>query len=214
MKMLENDKVKIVSSENYNYIFQKTDGRFARWGRTKEEDPSFSPFGPELLDLEISSGGDCLGRCSFCYKGNGKHGAPTKNLTLDEFKRILDGMPRTLTQIAFGIMNISTNPDFFAMMEYSRSKGVIPNYTCHGLDVTPEIAERTAKLCGAVAVSVLADRDKAYNAVKMFTDAFLGQKVKVKRVRKEYTMEVDKEDFHGIPDALSKYDKKSEDENA
>ena len=40
-------------------------------------------------------------------------------MTFDEFKIIFDKMPKTLTQIAFGIMDIKTNPDFFKMMEYA-----------------------------------------------------------------------------------------------
>jgi hypothetical protein len=128
---------------------------------------------PEILDFEISYGGDCLGNCPMCYKDNSGP-QPTVNLSFEDFKTILDKMPPLLTQVAFGIMNISTNPDFFKMMEYCRERGIVPNYTCHGLDVTPEIAERTAALCGAVAVSVY-DKEKSYNAIKMFTDAGMKQ---------------------------------------
>jgi len=83
-------------------------------------------------------------------------------------------MPHTLTQIAFGITDIDSNPDFFAMMKYARDHGVVPNYTTSGGGVTPEIAAMTAQICGAVSVSVY-DKDTAYNAVKMFTDAGVGQ---------------------------------------
>jgi MoaA/NifB/PqqE/SkfB family radical SAM enzyme len=95
-------------------------------------------------------------------------------MTFDEFKTIFDKMPKTLTQIAFGIMDISTNPDFFKMMEYARQNGVIPNYTCHGLDMTPEYADKTAKLCGAVAVS-LVKKQKTYDTIKMLTDRRMNQ---------------------------------------
>jgi MoaA/NifB/PqqE/SkfB family radical SAM enzyme len=95
-------------------------------------------------------------------------------MTLADFKIIIDKMPRVLTQAALGLLNISTNPDFFPMMEYAREKGVIPNYTCHGLDVTEEVAKKTAALCGAVAVSIV-DKEKTYDAVKMFTDAGMKQ---------------------------------------
>lgn len=162
---------KSVSSPDYNYIFNKQTGFFARWGKTKEDDPAFAPA-PEILDMEISAGGDCLGKCEFCYKGNGV--GETHNMTFDEFKIIFDKLPPILTQIAFGIMNISTNPDFFDMMAYAQAKGVIPNYTCHGLDVTQEDAEFTARTCGAVAVS-LYDRQKSYNAIKMFLAAGMKQ---------------------------------------
>ena len=138
-----------------------------RWGKTPQDDPDFSPFGCEILDLEISSGGDCKGRCDFCYKSNGQPGQPTHNMTLDEFKAIIDKMPPTLTQCALGIMDVHTNPDFFAMMEYARSKGIIPNYTTHGLDVTDEDADKTAKLCGAVAVSFV-NKKKTFETIRKF----------------------------------------------
>ena len=156
---------KVWLSPGYNYVFDPETGFFARWGNTLGEDPQFSPYGPEILDLEISSGGDCMGNCPFCYKCNGGD-QPTHNMTFEEFKTILSKMPATLTQIAFGIMNIQTNPDFFRMMEYAREKGIIPNYTCHGLDMTPELAERTAKVCGAVAVS-LVNKQMTFRTIKM-----------------------------------------------
>lgn len=75
-----------------------------------------------------------------------------------------------LQQIAFGICNIGSNPDFFKMMRYCREFDVIPNYTCHGLDMNEEYAKLSAELCGAVAVSVY-NKEKSYNAVKMLSDA-------------------------------------------
>lgn len=170
---------KSFKSSIYNYNFDKTNGFFMRWGENKNDDPLFSPFGPEILDLEISSGGDCLGNCRFCYKGNGGS-QKTHNMTLDEFKVIFHKMPKTLTQIAFGIMNISTNPDFFSMMEYSNNHGIIPNYTCHGLDVNKEIADKTAKTCGAVAVSIV-NKESSYNAVELFMNSGMNQ-VNIHRV--------------------------------
>ncbi len=164
MKIVEKEDTKALLSENYNFLFNKKTGFFARWGKTPKDDPQFSPFGPEILDLEISSGGDCLGNCPFCYKCNGGD-QPTHNMTFDEFKTIFDLMPKTLTQIAFGIMNIQTNPDFFRMMEYAKENGVAPNFTCHGLDMTPEIAKRVSTLCGAIAVS-LVNKKKTFETIK------------------------------------------------
>jgi len=172
MVLLENQDFKIVRSPTYNFIFRKSDGYFERWGTSQEDDPPYSPFGPEILDLEISEG-ECLGNCPFCYKCNGS-GVQTINMTLDTFKTIFHKMPRILTQIAFGITNIGSNPDFFAMMEYARSHGVIPNYTCHGLDVTEEVAQKTAAVCGAVAVSIVR-KEKTYDAIRMFSEAGMTQ---------------------------------------
>lgn len=79
-----------------------------------------------------------------------------------------------LQQIAFGICDIGTNPDFFKMLAYCREFDVIPNYTCHALDMNEEYAKLTAKYCGAVAISVY-NKEKSYNAVKMLEDAGMKQ---------------------------------------
>ncbi len=171
MKIFENHNIKTITSDCYNYIFNKNSGYFLRFGHTVDEDPPYSPYGPEILDIELSIG-NCLG-CKFCYKSNG----PQKeghHMTLNEFKEIFSKIPKTLNQIAFGITTIDANPDFFPIMEHCRGCGVIPNYTCSGGDVTKEIAQKTAKLCGAVAVSVV-DKEKTYKAVEMFTNAGMEQ---------------------------------------
>ncbi len=75
-------KKKIVSSENYNYIFDRETGFFARWGRTKDDDPIYSPFGPEILDIEISE--ICNMGCTFCFPSE------TKIMINDKEKNIED----------------------------------------------------------------------------------------------------------------------------
>ena len=49
MLISETPKKKLICSKEYNYRFDKETGFFARWGKTKEEDPLFSPFGPEII---------------------------------------------------------------------------------------------------------------------------------------------------------------------
>jgi MoaA/NifB/PqqE/SkfB family radical SAM enzyme len=164
-KIIETEDKKVFLSKDYNYVFNSDSGLFYRWGKSYKDDPQFSSYGPEILDLEISSG-KCNGRCKFCYKGNGED-ENTHHMTLDEFKSLLSKMPKTLTQIAFGICDISSNPDFFAMMEHARENGVVPNYTCNGLEVTEEVAKKTASLCGAISVS-LVNKKSTYNAIGMF----------------------------------------------
>jgi hypothetical protein len=178
MKILENGKMKKGVSPDYNFLFDKTNGRFARWGRELNDDPSWSPAGPEILDLELSSGG-CAGKCPWCYKSNPER--LIHNLTFDEFKIIFHKMPPILTQIAFGITDISTNPDFFNIMEYAREHGVIPNYTTHGIGVDEEIANETVRICGAIAVSVYEHtKEQAYEAIQKYRKAVLQSKVYVK----------------------------------
>jgi hypothetical protein len=157
--------IKTFQSKKYNYIFNDSNGVLARWGETRDDDPQWSPFGPELADIEISKG-KCIG-CPFCYKGNGTDQKIT-NMTLDQFKIILNKIGTdTLTQIAFGICDIDTNPDMWNIFEYSRKMGIIPNYTCNGFGITETIAKKTAELCGSVAVSIV-NPTRTYEAIQMF----------------------------------------------
>lgn len=164
--------IKKVRSENYNYNFNNETGFFVRWGKTLDDDPEFSPFGPEILDMEIST--ICDGGCSFCYKSNTEVG---KNMTFETFKKVLHKMPTNLTQIAFGIGSIDGNPDLWKIMEYCRSNEynqVVPNITINGKKLTDEYTDNLARLCGAVAVSRY-NPDTCYNAVKKLSDRGLKQ---------------------------------------
>lgn len=163
----DDESFKAVSSKDYNYIFDKKNGTFLRWGETENDDPPYAPFGPEILDLEISVNG-CPNNCAFCYKGNTS--AAPKNMSFDTFKKIVDKFPPTLTQIAFGITGVKINPNFIKMMEYCREIGIIPNFTLTGLDMDLAIAQRFSKLVGAVAVSIYPNwKDTGYNTVKILS---------------------------------------------
>jgi hypothetical protein len=168
-------EIKQFRSHNYNYNFNVETGYFERWGATQENDPLYSPSGPEILDIEIASGG-CKGGCTFCYKGNTPD-LPIKYMSMDTYIKLFDkiNVP-TLTQIAFGITDIDANPDFWDIIKYTRRNNIIPNYTTNGIGITKDIAERTAMFCGAVAISVYKhNKEKAYDAIKTYIDAGMTQ---------------------------------------
>lgn len=156
-------------SPHYNYIFNYDNGFFCRWGKTVEDNPQYSPFGNEILDIEVST--ICSRACPWCYKSNNSVGT---NMSFDTFKKILDKMPPTLTQIAFGIGDVGANPDLWKMMDHCRSKKVVPNITIHGDGVSSDEYDKLAKYCGAVSVS-LYEKDTCYNAVKELTDRGMDQ---------------------------------------
>lgn len=79
-----------------------------------------------------------------------------------------------LTQIAFGICDLDTNPDFLRMMKYCREFDIIPNFTFNGNGLTEEFADEVSKVAGAVAISVY-NKEKAYDCVKMLTDKGMTQ---------------------------------------
>lgn len=157
---MKQKNLKIVNYPDYHYIFNKETGFFARWGKTKEEDPSFSPLGPEILDIEIST--ICHQGCNFCYKSNTSKGT---NMSLETFKKILSKIPNNLCQIAFGIGSLDSNLDLWKIMAYTREQGYVPNITINGSRMTPADYQKLAVLCGAVAVSNY-NKDQCYNAVE------------------------------------------------
>lgn len=179
-RVIDSRDAKAVLSPGYNYLFRKTDGFFARWGATLDDDPQYSPIGPELADIEISKDG-CPGfgtterpqLCRYCYKGNTAQ-AP-HNMSLDTFKRILNKLGPQLTQVAFGITGVKTNPDFISMMEYCREKGIVPNFTLTGADLDEDMAQRLGQVTGACAVSWHGDTELCFNTIERMTRAGVKQ---------------------------------------
>lgn len=156
---------KTLRSTNYNYKFNMKNGLFVRWGHALKEDPQFSPFGPEMADIEVST--SCSRGCPWCYKSNMNAG---KNMSIDTFKEIFRALPNTLTQIAFGIGDIDANPDLWGIFRYCREKQVIPNVTINGSRLKAEYANKLVKLCGSVAVSHYED-DTCFDAVALLAKA-------------------------------------------
>ena len=171
--------IKQTRMPGYNYDFYDN-GMFLRWGYTKDHDPDFSPIGPEIADIEVST--ICNGPngtpCPWCYKSNTGQG---ENMSLETFNIILSKLNETknLTQIAFGIGDIDANRDLIAMFRSCRSNSVVPNITVNGVRLDnlfeeKSYAQHIAELCGAVAISHYGD-DLCFNAVKKFTDLGMSQ---------------------------------------
>jgi hypothetical protein len=175
-----------------NYNFNYATGGMAMWGETRfgkcppgwmglaelrnlrasgqwaADDAEFCPYGPEILDMEVTT--ICKGPggipCPFCYKGNSPKGT---YMPFETFKAVFDKINegRILTQLAFGVdAQAESNPDLWKMMDYCRRNShnkVIPNLTV--ADITEETAMKIACRCGAVAVSRYADKELCYNSI-------------------------------------------------
>ena len=151
-------------SPQYNFDFDKNSGFFVRWGASIKEDPPYSPFGPEIADIEVVKG-NCKNSCPHCYKDNGS--GPATWMRASKFERILRKFPPTLTQVALGITGIKSNPELWDIMSVCRHANVVPNITISGADADEHDCKKLAKVCGAVAVSVYPGRkDEAYRAVR------------------------------------------------
>jgi MoaA/NifB/PqqE/SkfB family radical SAM enzyme len=213
MKILDNDAHKTVRSLGYNYDFDKTTGFFARWGYTKDQDPVWSPYGPEIADIEISSAstndvnkqddntlitdGGCKGSCKFCYKSN--HSNKTIHMPLHILTQILDKMPATITQIAYGITDVDAHPQLWDILRETRNRDVVPNITVNGKNITDSQCFYLSKYCGAVAVSVNENnKEEAYHTIKRLSQNYGMNQVNIHIVLAEDTIPFIKEVVNDI----------------
>lgn len=157
--------MKHMISPDYKYIFDDKTGFFMRWGKTLDDDPEFSPIGNEILDVSVSS--ICHKSCKFCYQSNTKNG---KNMSFETFVNVIDKMSGNLCQIALATGDLNANPDIWKMMEYVRSKKIVPNITISGMDLSDDDVEKLVSLAGGIAVSHYSD-DECYGAVKRLKDS-------------------------------------------
>lgn len=187
--ILENNKHKIIKSENYNLLFNKQTGYTARFGKTEDDDPQYCPFGPEILDIEISdvvddksesteylliTDGGCSGAkfCgNMCYKHNvGKY---TRHMSLKAIKKILDVLPQydgkhILQQVALGICSADSHPELFKICSEFRNRGICPNITTNGIGFDDKLAKKYVENFHAIAVSVNTyNKEYAYNTVNL-----------------------------------------------
>lgn len=172
---MNNKNLRHMHGKDYNWLFDDKTGFFARWGKTSDDDPEYSPIGPEIADIEIST--ICHGPngvpCKACYKSNTGSGI---NMSYETFVDVFDKISVTgnLLQIAFGVGDIDGNPDLFKMMAYCRQNKVVPNITINGSRMTSALYTTLATLCGAVAVSHY-DDDSCFKAVQLLGEAGLKQ---------------------------------------
>ncbi len=50
----EDAQIKKLISTEYNYVYNKVWDVVLRWGRTKDENPLYSPYGPEMAYVDMS----------------------------------------------------------------------------------------------------------------------------------------------------------------
>ena len=157
----------------YHCFFDKLTGMNVRFGKTVEEDADYCELSPEILDLEVSVNGCAPVKgsenCKYCYKCN-TNATPT-NMSFDTFKKIICTFPINLSQIAFGITGLQTNPELPKMFEYCRQVGIIPNLTTVGADMNDQMKDMICKFAGACAVSCYTGaKELCYKTIKELHD--------------------------------------------
>lgn len=138
---------------------------------------------PELLDIGI------MGKCKASEKGFCKNfgvdcyqkakESQKKNMSFDSYKIIINQCSGKVFQVALGgAGDPNHHENFDEILEYTRNKNIIPNYTTSGYLLSQKEIELSKKFCGAVAVSYYSNlknnketNDITINAINNFIKA-------------------------------------------
>jgi MoaA/NifB/PqqE/SkfB family radical SAM enzyme len=154
---------KIFKNDDYEVYFNSKTGLEVTRAVPGKQDPFVTEL-PLLLDIGIM--GSCKNKCVFCYQGDGNE----PNMTLENFKSIIDQTKYHVNQIALGGRGDPNKHEHFEeILRYAKDNNVVPSYTTSGIDLTDEEIE-ISKICGAVAVSDYGT-PTTYSAIQRFIDA-------------------------------------------
>lgn len=151
---------------HYITIFNSETGLFIRLEEPGYNLPSWSPKGPELLDISITSW--CDRECPRCYRKGSTSG---KHMPVEQFRKIMEqAHDLPVIQVALGGGNPNQHPDFCEILRIARKEyGIVPSYTTNGRGLTEEVLEASLKYCGAVAVSAYRPYSELEHAIERLT---------------------------------------------
>lgn len=164
--MEKNKKLYVDKKYNFVETFNMETGYYERTGilqkiNGKIVDTNVDPFMrslPALLDIGImghcvhGKSGLCIKSGIQCYQNGLKTQKP--NMSLDNYKKIIDQCKGNLFQVALGGRgDVDQHENFEEILKYTRDNDIIPNFTSSGLGFTKEIVDICKKYCGAIAIS-------------------------------------------------------------
>jgi radical SAM protein with 4Fe4S-binding SPASM domain len=104
---------------------------------------------PTLADIQITT--RCNLHCPHCYANSSCNG---ENILWEDLIFALDAFERAgVFQIALGGGEPTLHPRFVQIIEEVRKRGMVPNLTTNGKELSLEIARAMGRYCGAVALS-------------------------------------------------------------
>ena len=173
--------IKKYDKENkFTSVFNTESGFYLRTGVIDENgndtgiDPFMTSF-PELIDVGVM--GHCVhGATGLCIKSGVQcyqNGLATQhpNMTLENFKRIVDECKNKTFQFALGGRgDVDQHENFAEILQYCQENNIVPNFTSSGLGFTDEIVSLCKEYCGAVAISWYR-QEHTYRAIQMLLDA-------------------------------------------
>ncbi|RLG20315.1 hypothetical protein DRN67_00205 [Candidatus Micrarchaeota archaeon] len=104
--------------------------------------PAHSPTGVMSAQIEITL--RCNLACPMCENRLIKD--PKNDMTLEQFRRVIDGMPHLISINLTGIGESLLNKDVFRMIEYAKSRGIYVWFTTNGTLLVEKVNRRLIEL--------------------------------------------------------------------
>lgn len=155
--------IKYVDRRNsFIEFFDPATGQYMRTGvivdgKDTNEDPFMRDY-PGLIDVgvmghcEHGARGLCKQAGVQCYQKGFTKQQP--HMTVEDFISICEQSEGRVFQLALGGRgDCNKHPQFAELLVNARQRGIVPNYTTSGLNLTDEEVRLTKDHCGAVAVS-------------------------------------------------------------
>lgn len=135
----------------YHFVGDPNTGLTARWGASLDEDPAQAPW-PELVDISISN--RCSKGCTFCYRDSQPDG---DLMSLTDYEFLLDQLTSPHWgppfQVAIGGGEPLEHPQLLEILDATRARGILANFTTNGDQLTPALADQLAGRVSALALS-------------------------------------------------------------
>jgi radical SAM protein with 4Fe4S-binding SPASM domain len=118
---------------------------------SKDSEYSFEILSsPTLADIQITT--KCNLHCPHCYAESSSEG---KNIGWEDLNLALDVFEKEgIFQVALGGGEPTLHPRFIEIIETVRKRGMVPNLTTNGKELTAEVAGAMGRYCGAIALSI------------------------------------------------------------
>lgn len=142
---------------------------------------------PELVDIKVTD--YCSYGCTFCYQGSTTNG---KHARLEDIIKILDQLRELeVFEVAYGGGEPAAHPQFKEILEETRARNIIPNFTAYGFQWVP-YADTVTKVCGSIGVSI--SDEVGINKIKRMNNRLMFMQTLLKLPRRpnvvaQYVME-------------------------
>jgi MoaA/NifB/PqqE/SkfB family radical SAM enzyme len=156
-------------SANYNFFGDTETGVTMRWGSSPHNNPVYAPW-PELADISISN--HCSKGCEFCYRDSKQNNS---FMSVEQYEQVLSALQSerwgNVFQVALGGGEPLEHPDFQAIIQKTREKGIVANFTTNGIHLDEPMINFLKGKIGALAISVGEIQELCTAKIKLLAEA-------------------------------------------